>query len=133
MHKHIITGLLMLLIVFTACTKKKTEQEYFQMAYDQYNKEQFTEAINNFEKVLEYYPHGTNAPKAMFMIGFIHANNTKNYDEAKKYYTMFIEKYPQHELVNSAEYELKNLGQDVNQLPMFHDAEKDTVASGGQK
>jgi outer membrane protein assembly factor BamD (BamD/ComL family) len=126
MHKHLIIGLLILLLVFTACSKKKSEQEYFQTAYDQYNKEQYVEAIQNFNSVLEYYPQGTNAPKAMFMIGFIHANNTHNYDEAKKYYTMFIEKYPQHELVNSADYELKHLGQDVNLLPIFQDSDKDS-------
>lgn len=133
MYKHLIIGLLILLMVFTACSKKKSEQEYFQAAYDQYNKEQYQEAIQNFEKVLKYYPAGINAPKAMFMIGFIHANNTKNLEEAKKYYTMFIEKYPQHELTNSADYELKHLGQDVNLLPMFHDSDKDTVLTGTQK
>ncbi len=133
MHKHLIIDLLILLLVFTACSKKKSEQEYFQTAYDQYNKEQYEESIQNFKKVLEYYPQGTNAPKAIFMIGFIHANNTKNLEEAKKYYTMFIEKYPQHELANSADYELKHLGQDVNLLPMFHDTEKDTVDTLIQK
>jgi hypothetical protein len=39
---------------------------------------------------------------------------------------MFIEKYPQHELVNSADYELKHLGQDVNLLPIFQDSDKDS-------
>jgi outer membrane protein assembly factor BamD (BamD/ComL family) len=133
MYKHSIIGLLILLLALTACSKKKSEQEYFQTAYDQYNKEQFEDAIQNFEKVLKYYPEGTNAPKAMFMIGFIHANNTKNLEEAKKYYTKFIEKYPQHELANSADYELKHLGQDVNLLPMFRDADKDTLGTGTQK
>ncbi len=133
MHKHVMIGLLILLLVFTACSKKKSESEYFQTAYDQYNKEQYQEAIQNFEKVLKYYPEGSNASKAMFMIGFIHANNTKNLEEAKKYYTMFIEKYPQHELVSSADYELKHLGQDVNLLPMFHDSDKDTLSTGIQK
>lgn len=133
MHKHLMIGLLILLLVFTACSKKKSESEYFQTAYDQYNKEQYQEAIQNFEKVLKYYPTGNNAPKAMFMIGFIHANNTKNLGEAKKYYTMFIEKYPQHELASSADYELKHLGQDVNLLPMFHDSDKDTLSTGIQK
>jgi len=133
MYKHLIIDLLILLLVFTACSKKKSEQEYFQLAYDQYNKEQYEQAIENFDKVLKYYPEGNNAPKAMFMIGFIYANNTKNLDEAKKYYTMFIEKYPQNELAGSADYELKHLGQDINLLPMFRDADKDTLETGVQK
>jgi outer membrane protein assembly factor BamD (BamD/ComL family) len=133
MQRNMIAGLLILLVVMVACTKKKTEAEYYRMGNDQYNKEQFTDAISNFQKVLKYYPQGTNAPNAMFMIGFIYANNTKNFEEAKKYYTMFIEKYPQHELAKSAEFELKNMGQDTNLLPMFHDAEKDTAVSKSQK
>ena len=133
MHRHLITILLVLLIGITACSKKKTETEYYSLAQDLNQKEQYADAISNFKKVLEYYPNGNAAPNAMFMIGFIYANNIKDYAEAKKYYTLFKEKYPQHELVKSAEFELQTLGQDTNQLPIFKDAEKDTVMAGNQK
>ena len=109
--------------ILIGCSEKKTEAEYFQMAYDQYNKEAYPEAIENFKNILEYYPQGENAPKATFMIGFIYANNTKDLEQAKKYYSLFIEKYPEHDLADDAKYELETLGQDINDLPMFKDSE----------
>ena len=119
-------AVLALLVVF-GCAEKKSESEYFQMAYDQYNKEAYAEAIENFQNILDYYPQGENAPKAMFMIGFIYANNTKDFEQAKKYYEMFIEKYPDHELADDAQYELKNLGQDINDNPIFKESEAETT------
>ena len=114
---------LILISLILSCSSKKTEDEYFKLAYDLYNKESYEEAIVNFKSIIEYYPQGENAAKATFMIGFIYANNIKNYDEAKKYYTLFIEKYPDHDLADDAKYELETLGQDINDLPIFKNAE----------
>jgi outer membrane protein assembly factor BamD (BamD/ComL family) len=116
------TALFMMILLFS-CEEKKSETEYFQEAYSQYNQEKYIEAIQNFKKVIEYYPDGENAPKATFMIGYINANNTKNLDEAKKYYEMFIKKYPKNDLVDDAQYELETLGQDINDLPIFKEVE----------
>ena len=114
---------LILISLILSCSSKKSEAEYFKLAYDQYNKESYDEAISNFKSIIEYYPQGENAAKATFMIGFIYANNIKNYDEAKKYYTLFIEKYPDHDLADDAKYELETLGQDINDLPIFKNTE----------
>jgi len=116
------TALFMMILLFN-CEEKKSETEYFQEAYGQYNQEKYVEAIQNFKKIIEYYPEGENAPKATFMIGYINANNTKNLDEAKKYYEMFIKKYPKNDLVDDAKYELETLGQDINDLPIFKEVE----------
>jgi outer membrane protein assembly factor BamD (BamD/ComL family) len=116
------TALFMMILLFN-CEEKKSETEYFQEAYGQYNQEKYVEAIQNFKKIIEYYPDGENAPKATFMIGYINANNTKNLDEAKKYYEMFIEKYPKNDLADDAKYELETLGQDINDLPIFKEVE----------
>lgn len=113
--------LFLCLILLISCESKKTETEYFNLAYEQYNKAAYDEAIANFKNIIEYYPEGENTPKATFMIGFINANDLKNLDEAKKYYTLFLEKYPENELADDAEYELKTLGQDINDLPIFKD------------
>ena len=119
------------LILLISCESKKTETEYFNLAYEQYNKAAYDEAIVNFKKIIEYYPEGENTPKATFMIGFINANDLKNLEEAKKYYTLFIEKYPEHELADDAEYELKTLGQDINDLPIFKDAASEDKKAAG--
>lgn len=115
--------LLISMLVLVSCTEKKSEIEYFEQAYSQYNQEKYEEAIDNFKKIIEYYPQGENAPKATFMIGYIYANNTKDLDEAKKYYQLFIEKYPNNDLADDAQYELETLGQDINDLPIFKEVE----------
>lgn len=109
--------------LFFSCSEKKEEAEYFALAKEQYSKEAFKEAVINFKSIIEYYPDGTHAAEATFMIGFIYANSIKDFDEAKKYYTAFIEKYPNHDLADDANYELKTLGQDINELPIFKNSE----------
>ena len=109
--------------LFFSCSKKKEEVEYFKLAKEQYSKEEFTEAVKNFKSLIEYYPEGKHAAESTFMIGFIYANSIKNFDEAKIYYTTFIEKYPDHDLADDAKYELETLGQDINDLPIFKNSE----------
>jgi TolA-binding protein len=118
-------------IFLFSCSDTKTEEEYYKLAYDQYNDEKYDESVNNFKSLLENYPDGQNSPNAMFMIGFICANHSKKLDEAKIYYNMFMEKYPKHELVSSAKYELETLGKDINELDIFKDIEKEEKEEKG--
>jgi len=122
----LIFSILISLLVLFGCTEKKSEAEYFKIAYDQYNAEKYEAAIDNFKNIIEYYPKGENTPKAIFMIGYIYANNIENLDAAKKFYQMFIEKYPKHDLADDADYELKTLGQDINDLPIFKEVESNS-------
>jgi len=82
-------GLIVLVLIFIisliGCSEKKAESEYVQIAYEQYNKEDYNKSIENFKLILDNYPDGENAAKATFMIGFIYANHVNNLDEAKKF------------------------------------------------
>ena len=130
MLKYLYSAVLVFLVFnFLACSEKKSEEEYFQTAQDFFNKEEFQSAIENYSKIIDHYPDGINAPKSLFMIAYIYANHIKNYEEAKKYYTMFIEKYPDHDLTRSAEYELETLGQDINELSIFKKIEEENAKS----
>jgi TolA-binding protein len=71
--------------------------------------------------VVKNYPTGKFTAQSIFLIGFIANNYTKDLEEARKYYQMFIDKYPDNELISSAKYELENLGKDVDALPIFKD------------
>lgn len=125
--KNCISFVLVLIaaIFLFSCADTKTEEEYYKLAYDQYNDGKYDESVNNFKSLLENYPDGQNSPNAMFMIGFICANHSEKFDEAKIYYNMFMEKYPKHELVSSAKYELETLGKDINELDIFKDIDKE--------
>jgi len=118
-----ILSLFISLVLLYSCTEKKSETAYFREADSLYNHEQFEQAINSFKKIIEYYPEGDITPKATFMIGYIYANHTKNLDEAKKYYQLFIDKYPNNDLADDAKYEIETLGQDINDLPIFKETE----------
>lgn len=125
MRNLLILSLPVILVFITACSDIKTEKEYFDLGYENFNNEKYEEALANFKGILEHYPESEMASKAMFMAGYINANHLKNLEEAKKYYELFIEKYPQHELVDSAKYELETLGQDIEDLPIFKKIEEE--------
>jgi TolA-binding protein len=61
-------------------------------------------------QVYEKYPDSEEAPKSLFMSGFILANDLMLYDKATSSYNLFLEKYPSHPLAVSAKEELDNMG-----------------------
>ena len=63
----------------------------------------------------------------MFMLGFINANDLKDLEKAEKHYKAFLEKYPNHDLSDDAEYEIKTLGKDINELPIFEQMATDSL------
>ena len=112
------------IFVIVSCSKTG-EKEYYVKAIESMEHGNYKEADKFFTKILEDYPNGENASKALFMIGFINANYLKDYDKAKAYYTEFVEKYPEHELARSAIYEIDHLGQDINGLPFLQGEQTD--------
>lgn len=121
--------ILALLFVFSACTKKLTEEQYYEAAKKAYSEEKYEEALQQFKNIVEYYPQGKRTAEAAFMLGFINANDLKNYDAAKTYYEQFIAKYPDHDLRDDAEYEIKTLGKDIDELPIFQNIGSDSVSN----
>ena len=113
-----------MLALLASCSDSKTEEEYYNLANEQYGKEAYADAVKNYKIILDKYPDGKTTAKATFMLGFINANNLRNLEEAKKYYTLFVEKYPDNDLADDAQYELNTLGQDINNLPFIKKLEK---------
>lgn len=116
------------LILAISCSSKKAEVDYYTKANELMSQEKWDEAEQNFQSILDLYPKGEYAARAMFMVGYINANYTKNLDKARKYYNKFLEKYPDNELADDAKYEIENLGKNVNEF--FWKAE--STQSGGQ-
>lgn len=114
-----VLGISILLFFLLACSKKMGEKEYYDLASQYMTKEDWKQAENYFEKIVQEYPNGIYTSKAIFMIGFINANYLKDYDKARKYYQMFLKKYPKHELADDAKYELEHMGQDFENLPFL--------------
>ena len=124
MQKLSILGILLLIVVYISCSGKMTAEEAFNAGQQNFNQEKFQEAMANFKEVIDNYPETEFAAKSMFMIGFINANHLKNLEEARKYYQAFVDKYPKHELVESAKYELETLGKNIEDLPIMKKIEE---------
>ncbi|MBN1154814.1 tetratricopeptide repeat protein [candidate division KSB1 bacterium] len=117
--------------VYQKITKKFSstelaDQAQYKVAYI------FSNNLNDFEKsveahleLLETYPESKYAAQSLFMVGFIYANNINDFEKARTYYNEFLEKYPDNELSSSVQWELNNLGKDINEIPLFND-ESDT-------
>lgn len=74
-------------------------------------------AIISYDEIVSDYPDSEQAPKALFSIGYIYANELGENDSATKYYSQFLEKYPNHEMAPSVEFELKYLGKSLEEIP----------------
>lgn len=86
------------------------ELEYFNYAKKFYSIAKYLDTISMYKKVVAGDPENEKRPEAIFMIGYINANDIKDYDQAKKYYNKLIEEYPEDDLIPSAKFELKILG-----------------------
>ncbi|MCS7074646.1 MAG: hypothetical protein NZ108_09290 [Bacteroidia bacterium] len=67
-------------------------------------------AIYCFETVYQKYPTAPDAPAALFTTAYISANVLNDTKRAAALYSEFMQKFPKHELFQSAEMEFKNLG-----------------------
>ncbi len=70
----------------------------------------FPKAIDLYRMVVEKYPNDAQTANSTFMLGYTYDNDLKDYGEARKYYEMFLSKYPSHDLAASAKVLLENLG-----------------------
>ncbi len=73
--------------------------------------------ISSFKRVFNEYSESNFAALSQFMVGFIYANTVSDTAQARIEYNAFLQKYPNHELASSVEWELKYLGKDINNIP----------------
>ncbi len=83
------------------------------------NLKDFPKSIESYNQILEKYSTDPKTPNASFMIGYIYANDLNDYDQAKASYEKFIELYPEHMLVQSAQWEIENLGKSLDEIPQL--------------
>jgi TolA-binding protein len=79
--------------------------------------ESLKKASSLYRKLYDKYPKSDQAAKALFMSGYILANEPlKEYDEATKTYTLFLEKFPNNEWADDAKVEIKNMGKPPGEI-----------------
>jgi len=98
---------------------KKTEQELYTEAQEFSEKGDFQSAIKTYEEILKVYPKSPRVYKAQFLIGFVYSENLKDYEKARENYKKVIEKYPDCDLADDAQYMMETMDQDS--LPTIPD------------
>ena len=76
----------------------------------------FQRAIGAYQRLTKEYPDHPTASSASFMIGFIYNNELKNSDSAKAAYEYYLAHYPSSPMVESARFELQNLGKEPAEI-----------------
>ncbi|TMQ62292.1 MAG: tetratricopeptide repeat protein, partial [Candidatus Eisenbacteria bacterium] len=87
-----------------------------------------TARIDAYQRLLDNYPSSDVSPQAQFMIGFIHSEELKDYDQAEKAFRAMIDKYPKSELVRSAKWMLEHMRSEG--APGFMNLAGDSIHDG---
>ncbi|MDH4036679.1 MAG: peptidylprolyl isomerase [Candidatus Krumholzibacteria bacterium] len=90
-------------------------EELFQFAQ---NSEDPQNRINAFQEIVDKFPDDPHAPHAMFMIGFVYAEEMKDFVMADRTFNRLIQDYPDSEMAETARWMLQNLDKP---LPKFED------------
>jgi len=80
------------------------------------SKESLRKAVNMYKKIFTEYPNSKRAESSIFMAAFILANELQDINAAKTAYNLYIQKYPNGELVKDAKIELQNLGKSPEEV-----------------
>ncbi len=74
------------------------------------NDESLKIAVEYYKRANKIDPKAEEAPKALFLAGFIEANQLNDLTAARATYNKFIKMYPDNPMVESAKKEIQNLG-----------------------
>lgn len=80
-------------------------------------KESLKKAASLFKELFDKYPKSSEAGTSLFMAAFITANEpVLEYKEATELYTLFLDKFPDHDFAKDAKVELQIMGMPIDQL-----------------
>jgi len=78
--------------------------------------ESLQKSVEVYKKIYNNYPTTAEAENALFMAGFILANDLNDLPGAKEKYELYLEKYPNGQLADDAKIELQNLGKSPEEI-----------------
>lgn len=73
-------------------------------------------AVKYFDLIAEDHNNFYKAPEALFLAGFCSENINSDTTNARIYYERFIAQYPEHHLVEDAQFSIENMGMSDNEL-----------------
>ena len=93
-----------------------------------------SEAITLLESLRKSYPNHARAGTGLFLEGFIYETSLHDNEKAISKYTEFVQKYPDHQLAQAAEFSLVQLkqGMSVEDVVKMFEAKNDSTAKVSQ-
>jgi len=76
----------------------------------------FAEAEAAFKQIYEQHASSEQASKALFLHAFMCDEDLKQFDKAKQLYESFLEKYPESDFNDDAQFLLKHLGKSDEEM-----------------
>jgi parvulin-like peptidyl-prolyl isomerase len=94
---------------------ERTPEELWNLAQNSTDSQQ---RILYYEQIVDKYPDNKYAAEALFMIGFVYAEELKSVPDADRAFNRVVNEYPNAEVAKTAEWMLQNLDKP---LPEFED------------
>jgi parvulin-like peptidyl-prolyl isomerase len=82
------------------------------------NAEDPKDRIRSFQEIVEKFPNDDYAPQALFMIGFVQAEELSDFNSADRTFGEVMKRYPESEYAEMARWMVGNMGKGV---PKFED------------
>jgi outer membrane protein assembly factor BamD len=109
-----VIALICLVLLVTGCPiirntdgseKAASADELFKIAEEHFQKKDYVEAVDAYERLMSAYPDFKDAPEVYLKIGDAFFNNG-SYDKAIARYRQFVELYPAHKEVPRAKFQI---------------------------
>jgi TolA-binding protein len=91
----------------------------FGMAQIYIEQEKYQQALSEYRRLSYLYPKSTNNYKAMFMVGFIHAEHLKNDSAAVRSFEKMLVQYPSSDLSDDADWMIRNIRSGGKLMPVL--------------
>lgn len=91
----------------------------FGMAQIYIEQEKYQQALSEYRRLSYLYPKSANNYKAMFMVGFIHAEHLKNDSSAVRAFEKMLAQYPNSDLSDDADWMIRNIRSGGKLMPVL--------------
>ena len=92
---------LFLLLVFASCSKK-TDKQVMAKAVEAHKQDNFDEALEVYQQVVDEYPTSSLVAEALYAMGNIEHDREKNSKRAVELFKKLVASYPEHATASNA-------------------------------
>lgn len=91
-----------MLIMLSCGGKLPSDTELFTQAQEHEGRQEYSDAIKNYDLIIDKYPDSDLRYKALFMKGFILFDNMKDNEKAAEIFDVLLSEYPDCDLADDA-------------------------------